>query len=151
MMRANINKPGKYRYFLDREGQTLELVGRFQLSGRAARRWDIEIIHAAPRTSSRTSIKGVVDDEAQALVYGTIKVFPQAVGTEAFLEERMLLVSADAKAQAVPNLEIATDDVRCSHAAAVGRIDEEQLFYLTSRGISPDEAKKMIVDGFLKS
>lgn len=144
-----INKPGDYRFILDKPSQELELVGRFRLDRDTVSRWDIEIIHAAPNTSSKTDIKGVVDGSAQAFVNGTIKVLPAAKNTEAFLEERILLVSENAKAEAVPNLEIETDQVHCSHAAAVGKIDEEEIFYLQSRGISSNSAKEIIVSGFL--
>lgn len=149
-MRKFINQPGTYHFVLDRFGQDLDIIGRFKLGDRDVQHWDIEIIHAAPHTTSRTNIKGVVDGDGQAFVNGTIKVLSEAVGTEAFLEERILLVSPQARAEAIPNLEIKTDDVKCSHAATVGKIDEEELFYLQSRGISNNEAKKMIVEGFLK-
>lgn len=145
-----INKPGHYSFTLDKKGQELKVVGRFRLSGEETGRWDIEIVHAAPNTSSKTNIKGVVDGSARAFVNGIIKVLPAAVGTEAFLEERILLVSENAKAEATPNLEIETDEVHCSHAATVGKIDEEEIFYIQSRGIDLKQAKDMIAEGFLK-
>lgn len=148
-MKKSISNPGTYKFVLDREGQELELVGRFRASGNDIKKWDIEIIHAAPKTSSKTNIKGVVDGNGQAFVNGIIKVLPEAAGTNAFLEERILLLSPNAKAEAIPNLEIKTDDVKCSHAATIGKIDEEELFYLQSRGISEIQAKEMIVEGFL--
>ncbi len=148
-MKKNINNPGKYRFILDKNGQELKLFGRFRLDGECVCRWDIEIIHAAPNTSSQTDIKGVVDGSAQAFVFGTIKVLPSAKNTEAFLSEKILLVSPAATAEAVPNLEIHTDQVHCSHAATVGKIDEEEIFYLQTRGVSAISAKKMIVSGFL--
>ena len=144
-----INKPGKYQFILDHEGQELEVTGKFSLTGKQVGRWDVEIIHAAPNTTSKTNVKGVVDGSGRAFVNGIIKVLPSAVGTEAFLEERILLVSENAKAEATPNLEIETDEVHCSHAATVGKIDEEEIFYLQSRGIKSDQAKKMIAEGFL--
>ena len=149
MKNIYINNPGSYRFTLDKKGQELNLVSRFRLADDQVCRWDIEIVHAAPNTSSKTNIKGVVGGFAQAFVFGTIKVLPEAKGTEAFLEERILLVSPNAKAEAVPNLEIETDEVHCSHAAAVGKIDDEEIFYLQSRGVSPKSAKEMIISGFL--
>lgn len=149
-MISRVDKPGYYRFVLDQVAQELEIVGRFNLGDRDVKHWDIEIIHAAPHTKSRTNIKGVVDGDGQAFINGEVKVFPEAVGTEAFLEERILLVSPRARAEAVPNLEIETDDVKCSHAATVGKIDEEELFYLQSRGIPVNQAKNMIIDGFLR-
>ncbi len=148
-MKTVIDRPGNYSFTLDQEGQALELIGRFNLAGGQVSRWDIEIIHAAPNTSSQTDIKGVVDGSAQAFVFGTIKVLPSAKNTEAFLSEKILLVSPAATAEAVPNLEIHTDQVHCSHAATVGKIDEEEIFYLQTRGVSAISAKKMIVSGFL--
>lgn len=149
MMKKIINKPGSYKFVLDHEGQELEIVGRFRVDGNDIKKWNIEIIHAAPKTLSKTNIKGVVDGNGQAFVNGIIKVLPKAIGTNAFLEERILLLSPSAKAEAIPNLEIKTDDVKCSHAATVGKIDEEEVFYLQSRGISETQAKEMIVEGFL--
>jgi Fe-S cluster assembly protein SufD len=148
-MTKHISGPGNYRFILDQPGQELEVVGRFRLAGDQVNRWDIKIIHAAANTSSKTDIKGVVSGSAQAFVTGTIKVLPAAKNTEAFLEERILLISENAKAEAVPNLEIETDQVHCSHAATVGKIDEEEIFYLQTRGISANLAKKMIASGFL--
>ena len=144
-----INKPGKYRFILNKKGQELKVVGRFHLTGNQVGRWDIEIIHAAPATISKTDVKGVVDGSGRAFVNGIIKVLPAAAGTEAFLEERILLVSENAKAEATPNLEIETDEVHCSHAATIGKIDAEAIFYLQSRGIKLDQAKAMIAEGFL--
>lgn len=150
IMKQIINKPGRYCFTLDEKGRELEIVGRFHLTGNQVGRWDIEIIHAVPNTTSKTNIKGVVDGSAQAFVNGTIKVLPAAKNTEAFLEERILLVSPEAKAEAVPNLEIETDQVHCSHAATVGKIDDEEIFYLQSRGIPANSAKKIICSGFLE-
>ena len=144
-----INKPGNYSFTLDEKGQELEIVGRFHLTGYQVGRWDVEVIHAAPNTTSKTNVKGVVDGSGRAFVNGIIKVLPSAPGTEAFLEERILLVSENAKAEATPNLEIETDEVHCSHAATVGKIDEEEIFYLQNRGIKLKKAKDMIAEGFL--
>jgi Fe-S cluster assembly protein SufD len=80
-----------------------------------------------------------------------IKVDPGAQQTDAFQECRNLLLSTEAHADAIPGLEILADDVRCTHAAAVAQIDRDQLFYLTSRGLDPAEAKSLIVEGFLES
>jgi len=149
MQKIIVDKPEKYQILLNQPGQEIEIIGRFRLAGDEIKRWDIEIIHAAPNTSSKTDIKGVVDGSAQAFINGTIRVLPAAKGTEAFLEERILLVSENAKAEAIPNLEIETDEVHCSHAATVGKIDDEEIFYLQSRGIKLPQAKNMIAEGFL--
>ena len=80
-----------------------------------------------------------------------IRVDPGAQQTDAFQESRNLLLSPEAHADAIPGLEIEADDVRCTHAAAIAQIDKDQLFYLTSRGLEPAEAKSLIIEGFLES
>jgi Fe-S cluster assembly protein SufD len=81
---------------------------------------------------------------------GLIKVRPDARGTNAFQANRNLKLSGDAWAESVPNLEIENNDVRCSHASAVGPVDEEQLWYLESRGVPTAVAERLIVAGFFE-
>jgi Fe-S cluster assembly protein SufD len=107
--------------------------------------------HAAPNTFSDLAFRGVLAAGATAVWRGMIRVDPGAQGTDAFQESRNLLLSPDAHADAIPGLEIEADDVRCTHAAAIAQIDREQLFYLTSRGLGPAEAKSLIIEGFLES
>jgi Fe-S cluster assembly protein SufD len=107
--------------------------------------------HAAPNTNSDLAFRGVLAAGATAVWRGMIKVDPGAQQTDAFQESRNLLLSTDAHADAIPGLEILADDVRCTHAAAVAQIDADQLFYLTSRGLDPAEAKSLIIEGFLES
>jgi Fe-S cluster assembly protein SufD len=104
--------------------------------------------HAAPATTSDLLFKGAVRDEAQSVYSGLIRVRKEAAGTNAFQTNRNLVLSEGAHVESVPNLEIEANDVRCSHASAVGPIDEEQRFYLESRGIEPDVAERLIVLGF---
>jgi len=107
--------------------------------------------HAAPNTFSDLAFRGVLADRATAVWRGMIRVDPGAQGTDAFQESRNLLLSPDAHADAIPGLEIEADDVRCTHAAAIAQIDRDQLFYLTSRGLDPADAKQLIIEGFLES
>ena len=107
--------------------------------------------HAAPNTFSDLAFRGVLAAGATAVWRGMIRVDPGAQGTDAFQESRNLLLSTDAHADAIPGLEIEADDVRCTHAAAVAQIDRDQLFYLTSRGLDPAQAKSLIIEGFLES
>jgi Fe-S cluster assembly protein SufD len=104
--------------------------------------------HVAPATTSDLLFKGAVRDEAQSVYSGLIRVRKEAAGTNAFQTNRNLVLSEGAHVESVPNLEIEANDVRCSHASAVGPIDEEQRFYLESRGIEPDVAERLIVLGF---
>ncbi|MDQ3897309.1 MAG: Fe-S cluster assembly protein SufD, partial [Actinomycetota bacterium] len=104
--------------------------------------------HAAPATTSDLLFKGAVSDHARSVYSGLIRVRKEARGTNAFQTNRNLVLSEGAGAESVPNLEIETNDVVCSHASAVGPIDEEQRYYLESRGIPPEVAERLIVLGF---
>jgi Fe-S cluster assembly protein SufD len=105
--------------------------------------------HAAPDTTSDLAFRGILRDRATAVWSGMIRVDPGAQRTDAFQESRNLILSDGAHADAIPGLEIEANDVRCTHAATVGRIDAEQLFYLMSRGLNRDEAERLLVGGFL--
>jgi Fe-S cluster assembly protein SufD len=105
--------------------------------------------HDAPRTTSDLLFKGAVANSAHSVYSGLIRVRKGAVGTNAFQTNRNLVLDEGAHADSVPTLEIEENDVRCSHASAVGPIDEEQRFYLESRGVPADVADRLIVLGFL--
>jgi Fe-S cluster assembly protein SufD len=104
--------------------------------------------HAAPKTNSDLLFKGAVQDHAKSVYTGLIKIRNQAKGSVAFQTNRNLTLSEGAWAESVPNLDIDTNDVKCSHASTIGPIDEEQRFYLESRGIPPDIAERLVVLGF---
>ena len=104
--------------------------------------------HDAPDTTSNLLFKGVVDDSSRAIYTGLIRVAEEAPGTRAFQTNRNIKLGENSWAESVPNLEIETDDVRCSHASTVGPIDEEQRFYLETRGVPPEVADQLIVAGF---
>ena len=104
--------------------------------------------HAAPKTTSDLLFKGAVLDHAKSVYTGLIRIRPNAKGSVAFQTNRNLTLSEGSWAESVPNLEIETNDVKCSHASTVGPIDEEQRFYLESRGIPPEVAERLVVLGF---
>jgi len=104
--------------------------------------------HEAPHTNSNLLFKGVVDDESRAIYTGLIRIEPEAGDVNAFQTNRTLKLSESAWAESVPNLEIENNDVKCSHASAVGPIDEEQRFYLESRGVPTEIAEALVVKGF---
>jgi Fe-S cluster assembly protein SufD len=107
--------------------------------------------HAAPNTNSDLAFRGVLAKGSTAVWRGMIKVDPGAQGTDAFQESRNLLLSPEAHADSIPGLEILADDVRCTHAAAIAQVDKEQLFYLTSRGLTDADAKSLVIEGFLEA
>jgi Fe-S cluster assembly protein SufD len=106
--------------------------------------------HDAPRTTSDLLFKGAVEDQAQSVYSGLIRIRKGAAGTTAYQTNRNLVLSQGAHADSVPNLEIEENDVRCSHASAVGPIDEDQRYYLESRGVPTDVAERLIVLGFFE-
>ncbi len=104
--------------------------------------------HDAPHTTSDLLFKGAVQDVARSVYTGLIKIREHARGTVAYQTNRNLTLSEGAWAESVPNLDIRTNDVKCSHASTVGPIDEDQRFYLESRGIRPEVAERLVVLGF---
>lgn len=106
--------------------------------------------HAAPNCTSDLLYKGALRDESRAVYSGWVHVRPGAQKTDAMQTSRNMVLSDRAKADAIPNLEIEANDVKCGHAASVGPVDEEAIFYLQSRGIPRDEAERLIVTGFFQ-
>lgn len=104
--------------------------------------------HASPHTTSDLLYKGALADTSQALYYGTIRIRPNAFRSDAYQANRNLALSPHARALPNPQLEIENNDVRCTHGATVGQIDPDHLFYLQSRGIPRDEARRLVVFGF---
>ena len=104
--------------------------------------------HVAPKTTSDLLFKGAVNDTAHSVYTGLIRIGPEAKGSVAFQTNRNLTLSHGAWAESVPNLEIETNDVKCSHASTVGPIDADQLFYLESRGVPPLAAHRLILAGY---
>ena len=106
--------------------------------------------HVAPNCSSDLLYKGALRDRSRAVYSGWVHVRPDAQKTDAMQTSRNIVLSEHAKADAIPNLEIEANDVKCGHAASVGPVDEETVFYLCSRGIPHDEAERLIVSGFFQ-
>jgi Fe-S cluster assembly protein SufD len=129
-------------------GSHVDVLGIY--IGQGDQHFDHETLqdHAAPHASSNLLFKGAIDDEARSVFRGLIRVHPKAQRTDAYQTNRNLVLSPKARADSLPNLEIQADDVRCSHAATVGQLDEEEIFYLLSRGIPKGEAVRLVVFGF---
>jgi Fe-S cluster assembly protein SufD len=106
--------------------------------------------HVAPRTRSDLLFKGAVEDTARSVYSGLIRIRPDAQKVEATQSNRNLVLSDGAGAESIPNLEIEADDVRCSHASTVGPIDDDQRYYLETRGVRPADAERLIVLGFFE-
>jgi Fe-S cluster assembly protein SufD len=133
---------------LDGTGARSDLLGIAYPTGtQRVESWTVQE-HVAPHATSDLLYRAVLDDRARSLYYGTIRVKPGASRTDAYQANRNLLLSSGARADTNPQLEIANNDVRCTHGATVGPIDEEQLFYLMSRGLPRRVAERLLVLGF---
>jgi Fe-S cluster assembly protein SufD len=106
--------------------------------------------HHAPQCKSDLLYKGALQDHSRLVWRGMIKVDPNAQKTDGYQRDDNLLLSEDARADSIPGLEIEADDVKCSHGATAGRVDDEQIFYARCRGLTRNEAVRMIVAGFFQ-
>jgi len=131
------------------EGAEARVTGAYASHARQHIDFDTTQEHAAPNTTSDLAFRGVLTGRSTAVWKGNIIVDPGAQKTDAFQESRNLLLSKRAHADAIPGLEIQANDVRCTHAAAVAQVDPEQLFYLRSRGLPVEVAKRLVIEGFL--
>ncbi len=115
-------------------------------------RYDFEsnLVHNAPDSTGSTQARGVLKGESQSIFKGMIRIGPTAKNSRAYLAHHAMLLERTAKSDGIPGLEILTNEVKATHSASVAQLDDEQLFYLTARGLSTDEAKKMIVLGFFE-
>jgi len=119
--------------------------------GRREQHHDIttNMVHSKGHCNSNQIIRGVLDDDAHGVFQGKVHVAPDAQKTDGNQMSRALLLSRKAEANAKPELEIFADDVICAHGATVGELDDNQLFYMTSRGIKPEVARAMLINAFL--
>jgi Fe-S cluster assembly protein SufD len=129
-------------------GSTCRVTGLYALSGRQHLDLDTTQEHAAPYATSDLAFKGALQDRARSVWRGIIKVDEGAQKTDAFQENRNLLLSDRAHADSIPGLEILANDVRCTHAATVSQVDRELLFFLMARGFDRAEAQRMVVAGY---
>lgn len=132
------------------EGATGKMSGFYFTNGNQHLDHDTQQNHFAPHTTSDLLFKGALQDRSRSVWQGMIYVAPGAQKTDGYQANRNLTLSPQARADSIPGLEIMADDVRCTHGATVGKIDEEQLFYLLSRGIARNEAIRLIVEGFFE-
>ncbi len=106
--------------------------------------------HRAPNALSRAFYRGAVRDESHSIYQGLIDVEPKAPGTDAYLTNKNLILTEEARADSIPSLNIKTDDVRCSHGSTTGKLDQKQLYYLQTRGYPEREAKRTLVEGYFE-
>lgn len=140
-----------YSIHLAGKGAQVTLLGL--LLGQKSDELDIRtnIYHEVPETRSEVIIRGALTDTAKVNFEGLVKIRPGAKGTNAWLAAHLLLLSDQAKGRAIPSLEILENDIKAGHATTVGRVNDLEVFYLMSRGLSRQKAKALIIQGFLSS
>ena len=131
-------------------GATSRVTGAYFADGTQHLDYDTYQLHAAPDTTSDFAFKGALRDSAATVWRGMIRVEEGAQKTNAYQENRNLLLSKTATANSIPGLEILANDVRCTHGATLSQVDREQLFYLMARGLPRSEAERLIVRGFFQ-
>jgi Fe-S cluster assembly protein SufD len=146
------SKKGKVRIQNDLAGPgaTSRVTGAYFADGQQHLDYDTFQEHIAPRTESDFAFKGALRDRASTVWRGMIRVENEAQQTNAYQENRNLMLSPKAHADSIPGLEILANDVRCTHGSTTGQVDREQLFYLMARGLSRQEAERIIVRGFFQ-
>jgi Fe-S cluster assembly protein SufD len=132
------------------DGCSAETVGLYFGEGDQTLDYRMLIRHIGKNTSSDVFLKGAVEDRAQSVFTGLLRIEKEAVRTSTFETNRNLVLSEDAKAHSVPNLEILCDDVVCGHGSSVGPLDEESLYYLQSRGLTRPRAERLLIRGFFQ-
>jgi Fe-S cluster assembly protein SufD len=130
------------------EGATGRMSGFYFTNDHQHLDHDTQQNHLAPHTTSDLLFKGALKGKSRSVWQGMIYVAPGAQKTDGYQANRNLVLSDEARADSIPGLEICADDVRCTHGATVGKLEEEPLFYLRSRGIPRPEAEKLLVEGF---
>ncbi|HQU81511.1 MAG TPA: Fe-S cluster assembly protein SufD [Pyrinomonadaceae bacterium] len=130
------------------EGGEAFVDGLYMLSGEQHHDTHSEIDHALPNCVSHQTYKGVLNDKSRGVFNGKVFVRENASGTDAQQSNKNLLLSNDARVDTKPQLEIFNDDVKCSHGATVGQLEDEELFYLLSRGLNESLAKNLLTYGF---
>ena len=135
---------------LDHEHARCSLDGLFVANGRQHVDFHTNVEHAAPRCESNEYYKGIAGGRGRGVFNGRVHVHPDAQKTEAHQTNRNLLLSRNAEIDTKPQLEIHADDVKCSHGATIGQLDEQMLFYMRSRGIPESAARGMLTYGFAR-
>jgi Fe-S cluster assembly protein SufD len=133
---------------LDGEGCGATLNGLYMIAGEQHCDHQTQIVHAQPNCFSRELYKGVLDDRSHGVFNGKVYVHPIAQKTDGKQTNKTLLLSENAKADTKPQLEIFADDVKCTHGATIGQIDQQALFYMKSRGIDAVTATKLLTYAF---
>ena len=133
---------------LEAEGASAYLHGLYAVTGRQHVDNHTRVDHLVPHTTSRELYRGILDGQGRAVFNGKVVVAPHALKTDAEQANHNLILSQGAEIDTKPELEIYADDVKCSHGATIGQLDEQQLFYLRSRGLDEADARSLLISAF---
>ena len=131
------------------ENASVEVVGLVLGKGSDERTLDLNVVHAAPRTKSEVKVKSVLRGRSMFSFRGNVKIEKGAKGADAYLRSDALLFDEAKMGDDTPALEILEPDVKAGHAATIGKVDEAMIFYLMSRGLTRNQAERMIIEGFI--
>ena len=131
------------------EGAEANIYGAYVCGGEEKVKIAVDMYHEVPHCNSRQLFKGIAGSSSKVDFYGKIIVAKDAQRTEAYQENHNILLTEGAKVDTKPQLEIYADDVKCSHGATIGRLNEEEQFYMRSRGISLEDAKVLQMISFI--
>lgn len=138
-------------FVFDKEGVSAEIIGVYKLKPNEEMNLTTITDHRARNTSCVTKIKGALSDGSKSTYLGKIIIRKSAQQTSSFLEDNVLVVGEGTYNNSQPILEIDADDVKASHGATTGRVDESSVYYLMSRGLSKTESENLVVEGFFES
>ncbi len=145
--------PGIRNLVINAQGRGSSCMCIFFILGTGNSSFDakIQAIHAAPKTQIKARIRSALTDRSSCSIEGAWSIEKNASGADTYFAHHTLLLSQGASAKTAPFLEIKTDDVKAGHAASVGKVDADALFYLLSRGISEQQARALLVQGFFET
>ena len=140
----------EYLVVLCGEGASAEIYGVMVADGESKVKVTTRMRHLAPNCHSNQQVRGIANSNGYGLFEGLVFVAPDAQKTEAYQQSRNVLLAPTARIQTLPQLEIYADDVKCSHGATVGQMNEEQIYYMRQRGLSEEAARKLHLGGFVR-
>lgn len=140
---------GVYQINLLAEGSQAEVTGSFINKNAVSSLVQVEIVHRAPNTKASVTLKAVGYDQSFSRLVGRLIIQPDCPKAESFFTGRALLIGNQARAEIMPDLEIMSNDVQCSHATSISQVDPVQIFYLMSRGLTRAQAQDLLISGFL--
>lgn len=145
------NRSGKFEFVLSGRGAEARIFALFEGDGDDRYELDVVQHHRAPDTVSTTLVKGLLAGRSSLSSDGLIRIDRGATHSDAFQENRNLLLSETASAVSIPSLEILESDVACGHASTTGTLSGEAILYMKTRGLSQDQAEALLADGFVNS